>query len=502
MGVELTSPSGTKSILMNINSGITTTSIANVTLLSNAFYGETSLGNWTLKVVDGAAADTGTIKSWSIKAWGGKVSNTGDAIPPNPITSMTGPNYFMSLSASPKFSWTASSSGDLLRYEYCVGTSTTDCSLYSWTGASIATTAQAAGMFLTVGNTYFFNVRAIDSSENISTAVSRSWINDDGGTWTLTSTTNAPSPKLWSSAVWSGTEAIIVGGFNSSFIYETHRYNKSTNTWTVGAAPPTYFSDYASVWTGTEMLNWSSDNFSVSALKVYNPTSNTWSVATNTGSPNNYNDASMVWTGSLAIVWGGGFYSNTGSRYNRSGNSWSTTSTTSVPTARNGQSSVWTGTQMIVWGGLIGSSNETNTGGKYNPSTNTWSSVSTVNAPTSRYDHGAVWTGTEMIIWGGYSGEMDGGRYNPSTDTWTPISTVGAPSGCEKNAVWSGSKLFVAGCNSGYGAMYDVSSDTWQLIKPPSTVRPSFGQVLMWVGDRLLLWGGDTYTSAGATYVP
>ncbi|MBK7845655.1 MAG: S8 family serine peptidase [Bdellovibrionales bacterium] len=72
LGVELTSPSGTKSILMNINSGITATNLSSISLLSNAFYGESSMGNWTLKVIDGAAADTGTIKAWSIKVWGGK----------------------------------------------------------------------------------------------------------------------------------------------------------------------------------------------------------------------------------------------------------------------------------------------------------------------------------------------------------------------------------------------------------------------------------------------
>lgn len=53
IGVELTSPSGTKSILMNINSLLLDGAMNQHTLLSNAFYGENSAGTWTLKVIDG-----------------------------------------------------------------------------------------------------------------------------------------------------------------------------------------------------------------------------------------------------------------------------------------------------------------------------------------------------------------------------------------------------------------------------------------------------------------
>ena len=70
LGIELTSPSGTKSIIMNINSGIVGTAIQNEILLSNAFYGENSFGNWTIKVIDGYAADTGTLTNWKINIIG------------------------------------------------------------------------------------------------------------------------------------------------------------------------------------------------------------------------------------------------------------------------------------------------------------------------------------------------------------------------------------------------------------------------------------------------
>lgn len=70
LGVELTSPSGTKSILMNINSGVGVTDIEDEVLLTNAFYGEPSLGTWTLKIVDGLGEDVGKLNQWTLKIYG------------------------------------------------------------------------------------------------------------------------------------------------------------------------------------------------------------------------------------------------------------------------------------------------------------------------------------------------------------------------------------------------------------------------------------------------
>ena len=50
--VELTSPGGTKSILFNMDSAHTSASTGGIRLLSNAFYGETAAGTWSLKVIN------------------------------------------------------------------------------------------------------------------------------------------------------------------------------------------------------------------------------------------------------------------------------------------------------------------------------------------------------------------------------------------------------------------------------------------------------------------
>ena len=71
LAIELTSPSGTKSVLKNGRDGFgSSNNLSNMVLLSNAFYGETLAGNWTIKIVDTDNSDTGTLTNWTIKVYG------------------------------------------------------------------------------------------------------------------------------------------------------------------------------------------------------------------------------------------------------------------------------------------------------------------------------------------------------------------------------------------------------------------------------------------------
>ena len=70
LGIELTSPLGTKSILKNIKDGFNNSNLAGMVLASNAFYGETSTGTWTVKVVDGWAGGTEKLTNVQIRVYG------------------------------------------------------------------------------------------------------------------------------------------------------------------------------------------------------------------------------------------------------------------------------------------------------------------------------------------------------------------------------------------------------------------------------------------------
>jgi hypothetical protein len=71
LGVELTSPSGTRSVLLNAVNGFgANTGTVTIQLASNAFFGEASAGTWTLKVVDATATSTGRLLSCQLRIYG------------------------------------------------------------------------------------------------------------------------------------------------------------------------------------------------------------------------------------------------------------------------------------------------------------------------------------------------------------------------------------------------------------------------------------------------
>ncbi len=71
LAIELTSPSGTRGVLKTGNDGFDgSTGLNGMVLISNAFYGENPAGNWTIKVVDAAAIDTGTLTECAIRVFG------------------------------------------------------------------------------------------------------------------------------------------------------------------------------------------------------------------------------------------------------------------------------------------------------------------------------------------------------------------------------------------------------------------------------------------------
>ena len=169
-------------------------------------------------------------------------------------------------------------------------------------------------------------------------------------------------------------------------------------------APPTRplpESDHTAVWTGSEMIVWGGfcwpSALSSNTGGRYNPSTDSWTATSTTNAPAARDDHTAVWTGSEMIVWGGVGPNrralNTGGRYNPSTDSWTATSTTNAPAGRDGHTAVWTGSEMIVWGGADDLT-RLDTGGRYNPSTDSWTATSTTNAPDARIGHTAVWTGS------------------------------------------------------------------------------------------------------------
>jgi hypothetical protein len=318
-------------------------------------------------------------------------------------------------------------------------------------------------------------------------------------TWTATSTTSAPAGRSTHTAVWTGSEMIVWGGWNGSTFFDTGgRYNPSTDSWTATSSTNAPAGRYAhtAVWTGSEMIVWGGGTGSTffDTGGRYNPSTDSWTATSIVGAPSARYVHTAVWTGSEMIVWGGygGTFLNTGGRYNPITDGWTPTSATGAPTGRGFHTAVWTGSEMIVWGGYP----NTNTGGRYNPGTDSWTATSTPGAPSSRQRHRAVWTGSEMIVWGGeYNGGYlnTGGRYNPGTDSWMATSTTNAPAGrYGHTAVWTGSEMIVWGGypNTNTGGRYNPGMDSW--IATSTTGAPSarYVHTAVETGSEMIVWGG------------
>ena len=310
--------------------------------------------------------------------------------------------------------------------------------------------------------------------------------------WTEVATAGAPAARRTAAAVWTGSEMIVWGGvtFNSipSTIFNNGgTYDPQANSWravsTVGA-PVARFA-HTAVWTGSEMIVWGgySHTFNFAPTNglagdpvgeqaiidfgplnsggIYNPLTDTWRPVSTVNAPPPRGEHTAIWTGSRMIVWGGdGPKSNLagGGIYDPVTDTWTPTSGIGEPSARDAHTAVWTGSRMIIWGGTGGTDN-VRTGGVFDPVANSWKATSLTASPSARELHVGVAIRGRMIVWGGSTAGDEvnsGGIYDPETDTWTTTTISGAPSGRRQaTAVSAGSTMIVWG---GFDGDHDVSS--------------------------------------------
>ena len=326
-------------------------------------------------------------------------------------------------------------------------------------------------------------------------------------TWTPTSIINAPDVREFYTAVWTGSEMIVWGGFNfTNYRLNTGgKYDPSTDSWVPtglnnAPSPRDY---HTAVWTGTEMIVWGGE-VETNTGGRYNPITDSWTATSIANAPAARAQHTAVWTGSEMIVWGGYnccTWFNTGGRYDPNTDSWTATSTINAPERRWYHRALWTGSEMIVWGGT----NETiylNTGGRYNPNTDSWTPTGLVNVPLGRIAHTAIWSGSEMGVWGGVDSTFNdtntGGRYDPTGNSWTPISTINAPSARDSHtAVWTGSEMVVWGgvfccpaIDFDTGGRYSPGADSWTATSIANVPLARWAHTAVWTGNEMIVWGG------------
>ncbi len=365
-----------------------------------------------------------------------------------------------------------------------------------------------------------------------------------------------PAPRFRHTAVWTGVEMIIWGGFRGTFsggspLNTGGRYNPITDTWTPTRVAPSAAGatdgapaprvNHTAVWTGTRMIIWGGvSGAPVNSGALYDPVEDKWaatrtdpsSATANDGAPAARFSHVAVWLAQAGrmVIWGGNLNfaggniplpTNTGGVYNPETNTWSATATTGAPLARTDHVAVSTGSAMIVFGGVNADGGRLNSGGIYTPGNNTWTATSTTNAP-GLFTPSAVWTGAELIVWGSVAGASAptaaGARYNPSANNWTAIATAGAPSPrVDQTAVWTGAEMIIWGGSAlgtrfNDGGRYNPATNAWT---PVTTVGAPSGRdnhTAVWTDayaepnqnatKYMIVWGGQGGDATGGRYDP
>src|SRR5882724_7259698 len=125
-----------------------------------------------------------------------------------------------------------------------------------------------------------------------------------GDTWTPTNITGAPDGRVSHTAVWTGSEMIVWGGDSCLVGCEENtggRYNPSTDSWTATSTTnaPDGRHSHTAVWTGTEMIVWGGFNLGIGILNTggrYNPATDSWVATSTTNAPESRTYHTAVWT--------------------------------------------------------------------------------------------------------------------------------------------------------------------------------------------------------------
>jgi VCBS repeat-containing protein len=154
--------------------------------------------------------------------------------------------------------------------------------------------------------------------------------------WNATSTTNAPIGRHFNTAIWTGSEMIVWGGMSGNLDngvwYNTGgRYDPISNTWSTTSMTdvPSPRIWHVDAWTGQELIVWGGCTGNTNCPDEvytggrYDLISDSWMETSIQSAPSERSNASAVWTGAEMLVWGGlagnvGTYTSTGGFYHAS----------------------------------------------------------------------------------------------------------------------------------------------------------------------------------------
>lgn len=305
------------------------------------------------------------------------------------------------------------------------------------------------------------------------------------------------------SVVWTGTEAVSVGGdVNDGVVPGVTAYSPTSGLWREVAADVPLLAPIVT-WTGDAILavGWTASGRPRSVAASLSMETGEWKILADALAPDKlWSDDAWVWTGAELLVMSGMQEADAPrvQAFNPTTNTWRLLA--SAPIAHRFEAaSVWTGNEWLIWGGGSDTNNYGD-GVAYDPVTDTYRPLA--ESPLSARVVSGVWTGTEMVLLAGTSSggnaESDGAAYNPVTDTWrTTRPGFGHPGFVP---VWTGSLIIQFA--KGGAVWYDPATDAWGSGDMTFGEIPHYDNSPVWTGAQVVLLGSYALANGGATFTP
>jgi N-acetylneuraminic acid mutarotase len=245
--------------------------------------------------------------------------------------------------------------------------------------------------------------------------------------WSLENSASAPAMRFAHSAIWTGSQVLVFGGNTGTIANpvtskELFSYNINTQQWTSVAVPPWVFRrmNHSAIWTGSEMIvfgGFSQAGNNIGEYRAdgfrYNPSNQSWSPLSTINSPISRLGASAVWTGSKMLLFGGlrhdGFHFvnlNDFYAYDPATNMWEMKTSPAAFSARFNSVAAWLGGKMVIYGGTALDATSAapvhqGDAALFDPLTNVWTATSSTAALSARGEATGSSTGRSLLILGG-----------------------------------------------------------------------------------------------------
>jgi N-acetylneuraminic acid mutarotase len=302
----------------------------------------------------------------------------------------------------------------------------------------------------------------------------------------------------------------------------------SSNTWTnlnpSGTLPTVRtgqslayaaITDQVIMFGGADLSNGVSQAAVTNDTWAYDPSANTWTNLTPSGTPPSVRTGCSLVYGQLThLVYMFGGYGNGTSfndiwAYDPAANTWTNLNPTGdVPSPRSDSKMVYDaiGDELIMFGGM-GVNGLLNDTWAYDPAANTWTNLNPAGAvPSARHSCSMAYamSTAKVIMFGGAAGNSalaDGWAYDPAANTWTNLNPTGAPSPRYDSAMAyddnTAQVILFGGGTGQYVSLndtwaYDSKANTWTNLNP--AVAPSVRTAPSLADDesthQLIMFGG------------